>query len=513
MGGAGGGPSLLCGNGVIDPGELCDDGNISPADGCDAQCSLEPGTTCGDAIDLLAMGTKQGDVLVYDGTTTGSPVVGFGSPTCSGGGMAAPAVVHRYVTGPTYSRLTFETTDVGGALDDTVLWAYLDCLDTQNEHACDDDGGDGPLSFLQTAVLPPYTPVFLVLSGYAAADVGAYQLRVTEDPFDLAANSGTCAMPAATSGGSYAGATLASDSAVLSASCTGQAPEAVYAVTLTQPSDIVVRATPFSSDYDIGVYLLDGCAANPVELACADSQIAGYSESFSLTNVPMGTYHVVVDGLFAADIGAYGLEIGVRPVIAPGMPCDLSGELDRCADGAACLDLGMGPKCTSVTTLLAEDFTADLPPFAVVDAFADGKTFHHCDPEAGCPQENITKSASGGPYALVKDEDNVSLDGEALVSPTLDASAYSKVFLEFDHAFDHWPLATDLARVDVSVMSGPWTTVATYTSDAEGHVRLDLSPLVAGKTFSFRFYYDDQTSGGDSFAEEWRIDDVLVHGL
>jgi hypothetical protein len=164
--------------------------------------------------------------------------------------------------------------------------------------------------------------------------------------------------------------------------------------------------------------------------------------------------------------------------------------------------------------LLSNDFTSDLGGFTAVDAGGDGKTFRFCNPAAGCSQENITASASGGAFALIKDEDGVSLDGEALASGPIDAGPHTLVLLEFDHAFDHWTLATDLARVEVSVTPGTWVPVASYTTDASGHVRLDLSALVAGKTFSLRFLYDDQTAGGgDDFAEEWRIDDVKVYGL
>jgi cysteine-rich repeat protein len=38
---------LVCGDGMVDPGEQCDDGDIIPGDGCDAACQLE---FCGDGI-------------------------------------------------------------------------------------------------------------------------------------------------------------------------------------------------------------------------------------------------------------------------------------------------------------------------------------------------------------------------------------------------------------------------------------------------------------------------------
>jgi cysteine-rich repeat protein len=37
---------IVCGNGVIQPGEQCDDGDTSGGDGCSAACTIEPGFTC-----------------------------------------------------------------------------------------------------------------------------------------------------------------------------------------------------------------------------------------------------------------------------------------------------------------------------------------------------------------------------------------------------------------------------------------------------------------------------------
>jgi len=464
-------------------------------------------------VDLNAKATKDGDALLYEGTTVGSPLAGFGVPSCSAGGQTSPAILHRYTTGASPARVTFESIDVGGALDDTILSAYLDCLNTSAEHACDDDSGDGPLSRLRTGVLPPNTPVFLVVAGYDAMDAGPYSLRITEKPFVNNDVSGTCDAPTPAGAGSFGGQTLASDGATLSASCTGAGPEAVYALDLPATADVLVRLMPDAPLFDAGVYLVSAPCTGGTELACADSETAGAAESFSLDALPPGQYFVVVDGYTGADVGAYGLEIAVRPVIALGSPCDLGASESRCTTGASCVDMGAGPICAAHTALLSNDFVTDLGTFTVADAGNDGKGFRFCNPAAGCSQENITGSVSAGAFALVKDEDGASLDGEALVSAPIDASAYTKVLLELDHDFDHWTAATDVARIEVSVSPGTWIPVATYTADASGHVRLDLSAHVAGKSFTLRLLYDDQTAGGDGFAEEWRIDDVKVYGL
>jgi len=42
----GGGPILVCGNGIIEIGEECDDGNLDNGDGCDSSCNVEDGWSC-----------------------------------------------------------------------------------------------------------------------------------------------------------------------------------------------------------------------------------------------------------------------------------------------------------------------------------------------------------------------------------------------------------------------------------------------------------------------------------
>jgi hypothetical protein len=160
--------------------------------------------------------------------------------------------------------------------------------------------------------------------------------------------------------------------------------------------------------------------------------------------------------------------------------------------------------------LFAEDFTSNLGPFTAVDAGGDGLTWLRCDELLTCQNTNTTGSASAGAFAFVKDDNNVAHDGEALVSPAINAASATYVALTFDHAFDHLDGASDLARVDVSLDQMAWTPVATYTADASGHVVLDISSLAAGKTFYVRFFFDDQTSGGPPWVNDWRVDDVRV---
>jgi fibro-slime domain-containing protein len=66
--------TAACGNAIIDPGEACDDGNMSSSDGCSASCQVESGWTCpavgmachrilkcGDGIVSLGLGEQCDD--------------------------------------------------------------------------------------------------------------------------------------------------------------------------------------------------------------------------------------------------------------------------------------------------------------------------------------------------------------------------------------------------------------------------------------------------------------------
>ncbi|HSN97783.1 MAG TPA: hypothetical protein VLS89_05775, partial [Candidatus Nanopelagicales bacterium] len=170
--------------------------------------------------------------------------------------------------------------------------------------------------------------------------------------------------------------------------------------------------------------------------------------------------------------------------------------------------------CAAATMLLGTTFSAGLAPLAAVDAGADAKTWFVCDDGPACGFSNTTGSASGGPFALVRDENLVSMDGEILVSPALSAAGQTWVVLELDHAFDHAFAGSDLGVIEVQVGgAGAWTPVATFQTDAQGRERVDLSAMVAGQPFQVRFRYDDDTTNAGGFAEGWRIDDVVIWGL
>ncbi len=519
-GGSGGAPLSVCGDGFVGAGETCDDGNTVPNDGCDAACLLESGTVCGDSVNLSDpnVAVKNADLLTYNGSTLGSGLTDFGDPSCSDGTAGILTVLHRYTTGALPARLRVETKETIGNLKDTVVWVYKDCLNTSSELACDDDSGPATYSDLKTGVMAPYTTVFIAVSGYSAADTGAYTLMVWETPVTVVPASGSCAAPVPIAAGSYAGETLISDPNNLSAAAcfTGMsAPEAVYELSIAAKSDIRVQLAPDSPALDLGLYLRASPCAAGMELACAEDTGVGLSESMELKDAPPGTYYIVVDGYTSLDVGPYGMSVDTIAVLPPGAPCDPQSLQSRCETGLSCAGPAMGAVCAAANTIFYEDFSMGLGAFSTGDAGSDGLTWTYCNPFAGCQHDNTTGSLSSAGFALVHDDNNVIHDGEMLVTPPLSALGYNFVALQFDHNFDHLESSSDLARVELSTNMMIWTPVADFTGDAAGRVYLDLSPMAAGQTFWLRFVFDDQSSAQNPlvWVNDWRLDDVRVLGL
>jgi cysteine-rich repeat protein len=66
---------LICGNGLVDPGEECDDGNNTDGDGCDSTCMSEP--FCGDGNLDEGEGCDDGNNIDGDGCSAACTVESF----------------------------------------------------------------------------------------------------------------------------------------------------------------------------------------------------------------------------------------------------------------------------------------------------------------------------------------------------------------------------------------------------------------------------------------------------
>jgi cysteine-rich repeat protein len=455
--GAAGGPPVGCGNGTLDPTEECDDMNTDPNDGCSSQCKFEPGTTCGDAIDVVANGTNANGVITLTGTTTGSMVFDLGDPSCSSGaGAAVPKALFKYV--PTKNvKIAVETVDDGvTSMTDTVLWAYRDCAAKQPELACDDDDGAGLFSqFTLSNVIPAGTPTYIALSGWDGAEVGDYELQITE--IEVLAAGSACD-PASSTTECESGST-----------CSGSA----GIETCTQPA-----------------VLSQGTSCDPGN-----------------------TVAVCDTGLLC--LGTSGSETCVPPTILPvGSNCDPASVAEVCDTGLLCSGTAGMEICKVFTSLLSESFDSDLGAFTVDDPNMDNVKWSFCNPNGSCSQTSNSGSMSAGGFALFKDTQSASSKLEWMTSPALNPSGLSQVFLSFYHAYDDWSSCSDSAVVQISTDGQMWTELVTYQGmDSTGLQTFDITSNVTGQAqFFVRFEYND-SAASNCWAEDWQIDDVQIYGV
>ncbi|MFP6683081.1 MAG: DUF4215 domain-containing protein, partial [Polyangiaceae bacterium] len=175
--------AVVCGNSKVEAGEECDDGNMVLADGCDTSCKLEPGSTCGDAVNLN-VALMNGS---YSGDTTNKGNANFGDPTCDTDLAAmSDAVVHRYTATATASYSFMTVSPMGGSMLDTVLWAYNDCLNAgaAAQIACNDDYDFQHFFSRIIRVLEKDETIFIVVAGsiyQGSSPAGPYTLIVKQN--------------------------------------------------------------------------------------------------------------------------------------------------------------------------------------------------------------------------------------------------------------------------------------------------------------------------------------------
>jgi cysteine-rich repeat protein len=341
-----------CQNGIVEPGETCDDSNATAGDGCDATCQLEAGNVCGDAIDLNdpTNVTVAGKTLTYQGDTTGSAIINYSVPSCrfGTGSEDAPTNIHKW-TATQPSLVTLQTNLINGAgIDDTLLWGHVDCLGTSDEAFCDEDSGPGFLSVTEPFFVPAGQTLFILVASWGAGGADVYELEMNITPVQVAPGGSTCAAPNAIGVGQFYGTVTTSDPSNFEPSCLAGsqgASEAVFELTLANATNVVISAGGVpGSAYNIALHLQDGVCdpANAVEYACSDQVVFGRPELIAETNVPAGTYYVVVDGSNATAEGPYLLDVqtstcGDGTTLKPIEECDDMNMADGDGCSSACV--------------------------------------------------------------------------------------------------------------------------------------------------------------------------------
>jgi hypothetical protein len=162
-----------------------------------------------------------------------------------------------------------------------------------------------------------------------------------------------------------------------------------------------------------------------------------------------------------------------------------------------------------IDALLYEDFTTWPPAgWTIVDGGSTTDTWMHCD---GCGN---TLDGADGAYAMVDSDGagsgSISLV-EELITPSIDCSGKTSVFLEFYHYYKH--IGSGEGRVEVSVDGGAsWNQIVSYTSDTVNGAleSFDISTHAAGQAdVKIRFLYDD----GAEWAWYWLVDDVTLFSM
>jgi len=115
-----------------------------------------------------------------------------------------------------------------------------------------------------------------------------------------------------------------------------------------------------------------------------------------------------------------------------------------------------------------------------------------------------TTGGSGGHFGIAGN--NPTNYDDRLITPQYERGGCTAVELGFNHHYSDSDV-DDFGYVDISVDSGPWETVTTYSSTGSGPQTYDVSEYVGtGSQFQVRFRY---VGYDDNF---WRVDDVQVTG-
>lgn len=375
-----------CGNHQRDTGEQCDDGNTTAGDGCAANCTLEPIATAADTCPGQPITLTQGADGTYataftsSTATFASDVKGKGAaPACSVLATAKDAI---YVINPPVNGRITATVK---SWFDAMLYARTACLDTAvtADLACSVVGdGTAPETISFPAVAG--TPIYLMVDGELANQSGTFELSVSLAPQtcgngildgseacddgNLAPGDGcneTCKLEPVTGHDTCANAetlnlvqgavgeynasvssgtsNLANDQ-TFSTACASVGPDAMYK--FVAPVDGVLTATITSAGFNVSLGARTTCTQGiaTAPLICSNTTADKGNEEINVSIVKGQTYYLIVDGVTATDLGAFSMNVVIRP---SGCGDGLVTGTEQCDD----MNQISGDGCTSSCTL------------------------------------------------------------------------------------------------------------------------------------------------------------------
>lgn len=99
-------------------------------------------------------------------------------------------------------------------------------------------------------------------------------------------------------------------------SSSGSGNDAIFAVTLTQPSALVVSSTNTGDEQDVVLSVLSSPCAAFNTVACVNAGDETENESLTLDNLPAGTWYVLVDNYNSSDTpGSYSMVFELAPPV------------------------------------------------------------------------------------------------------------------------------------------------------------------------------------------------------
>jgi hypothetical protein len=259
-------------------------------------CMRPPHDTCDDPMDVSRGGRFTFQTL----GTMGNYMF-----RCAGGVLMRDVVARLRLTEP--RDVTLTASSQGGAV--YVQLMANTCGMTSNAmdiRACT----LGFPTVVRKRALPAGDYYILLGTSSSTAVSAEFELNVELAPATPVPPNDTCMTPTVipSTGGTFRG-DLIDLQADVNTQCAGRQSDAVYALTLTEASNVVARVTTTPSS-SIGLALVDRCVASPMTLRCDFAAPA----QWTARQLAPGTYFLVVNG---STLNPYTLDVMVTPPSPP----------------------------------------------------------------------------------------------------------------------------------------------------------------------------------------------------